>query len=66
MKALLILVLLSLGGCATLERHPVASSFAVAFIGGSIAASTHHDNRTPVADPVAHSGIPACFNGSCK
>ncbi len=66
MKSLLALALLLLGGCATIERHPLASSFAVAFVAGSIAASAHHDNRTSVAAPVSQIGAPNCANGACR
>ena len=66
MKALLALALLSLGGCATIQDHPVLTSVGVALVAGSIAASTHHDNRTSVAAPVSQIGAPSCASGSCK
>jgi len=45
MKTITLLALISMSGCATIQEHPYATSFAVAFIAGSIAASTQHDNR---------------------
>jgi hypothetical protein len=48
MKSLILSIsLLSLGGCATLERHPVFTAIGTAIIAGSIAASVqhHHDQR---------------------
>lgn len=64
-KILALLCALSLSGCATLERHPYATGFAVAIVAGSIAASTQHDNRV---SPHATSsiGTPSCVNGSCQ
>lgn len=38
-SAVLALSLLALGGCATLERHPVLTAVGTALIAGSIAAS---------------------------
>jgi hypothetical protein len=41
----ILIALLTLGGCATMQRHPVATGVVVALVAGSIAASTNHDNR---------------------
>ena len=57
MKKGLILVLLTLAGCQTLERHPVATWVVVGIAAGSIAASTSH--RSPNHD--VHTGDPYCY-----
>lgn len=60
---------LSLGGCATLERHPVLTAVGTAIIVGSIAASVqhHHDQQHQVTfNPNCADGVigsdrnPAC------
>ncbi len=66
LKTLSLLALLSLGGCATIQEHPVLTSVGVALVAGSIAASAHHDNRTSVAAPVSQIGAPSCANGACR
>ncbi len=69
MKLAALLTLLSLGGCATVQDHPYATSVAVALVAGSIAASVDHggDNRVSHVAP-AMSGIasPSCASGACK
>jgi hypothetical protein len=59
-------ILLLLCGCATLERHPVATGFAVALVAGSIAASQSHDYRTSAPHPMASIGTPSCTGGTCQ
>ena len=46
-RIITIAVALSLVGCATCERHPIACTAAVAFVAGSIAIAAEHDNRAP-------------------
>lgn len=48
---LILITLLALSGCATIQRHPVATGIVIAVVAGSIAASTQHDNRV---SPVEH------------
>jgi hypothetical protein len=58
---------MSLAGCETIQQHPVATSVAVAFVAGSIVASTHHDDQRGGAAPsMAHIGNPVCTGGSCQ
>jgi len=47
MKTLTVLCIM-LTGCATIQKHPVATGIAVAVIAGSIAASVHHHHSQPV------------------
>jgi hypothetical protein len=58
----LILALLALTGCATLERHPIATAVIVGIAAGSIAASDSHRTEQPRA------GItrPECSQGACQ
>lgn len=64
MKRLILLSIL-LSGCATIQEHPYATAFAVAFVAGSIAASTQHDYRqTPHA--MATVQPVNCASGSCQ
>ena len=63
MRALILSALL-LSGCATLERHPVLTTVGVAFVAGSIAASTHHRDGvrpTDIETPTVN-----CAQVSCK
>jgi hypothetical protein len=47
-RLMILSLFLSAGGCATFERHPVATGIAVAFIAGSIAASAEQrEGREP-------------------
>jgi hypothetical protein len=67
----LITLLLTVSGCATMERHPYATAFGMAFVAGSIAASSQHDNRVSHTDPIASPsmariGTPNCAGGSCQ
>jgi hypothetical protein len=65
MKSTVLLLAITLTGCATLERHPYATGFAVAIVAGSIAASVHHDDQR--GGPAASSiGTPLCAAGSCR
>ncbi len=50
--ALVLLALLALPGCATIERHPYATAFVSAVVVGSVAASVqhHHDQQHLEAD----------------
>lgn len=67
MKILALLAFLALPGCATIQNHPYATSFAVAFVAGSIAASTQHDNRvSPNAAARTSIGNPSCSTGACQ
>jgi hypothetical protein len=67
MRALALCTLLALSGCATIQDHPYATSFAVAFVAGSIAASQQHDNRvSPHAPGSASIQTPSCAGGSCQ
>lgn len=66
-KNLFVLAFLALAGCTTIQNHPYATSFAVAFVAGSIAASTQHDNRvSPHAPSIATIGTPSCSTGACQ
>jgi hypothetical protein len=68
-KILGLLAFLALSGCTTIQNHPYAASFAVAFVAGSIAASQHHDYRTSVVAPapgVATISTPNCSTGACQ
>jgi len=54
---------LTLAGCATLERHPIATAVIVGIAAGSIAASASHcsaPQHDVTTQPVN------CTNGSCK
>jgi hypothetical protein len=67
LKNLALLAFLSLSGCATIQNHPLATSFAVAFVAGSIAASQAHDNRvSPNVAARASIGTPNCTGGACQ
>jgi uncharacterized protein YceK len=67
LKILALLAFLSLSGCATIQNHPYATSFAVAIVAGSIAASTQHDNRVSPAHPTMSTiGSPNCAGGACQ
>jgi hypothetical protein len=68
LKILTLLAFLALPGCATIQNHPYATSFAVAFVAGSIAASTQHDNRVSPATRPAMSQVsaPNCAGGACQ
>jgi hypothetical protein len=66
-KILALLAFLALPGCATIQNHPYATSFAVAIVAGSIAASTQHDNRVSPAHPtVSTIGTPTCTGSTCQ
>lgn len=66
-KILALLAFLALPGCATLQNHPYATSFAVAIVAGSIAASTQHDNRVSPAHPTMSTiSTPNCASGACQ
>lgn len=55
MKRLIFLCFaLSLGGCATLERHPVWTAVGTAIIVGSIAASVQHHHDQHVFNSECH------------
>ena len=57
-RALALLALLALSGCATIERHPYATAVVTAVVAGSIAASVqhHHDQgRVELQQPPAMS-----------
>ena len=45
---------LALTGCATIERHPLITGAALAFVGTSIALSTNHRAPGSPPQPVAH------------
>lgn len=63
MKRILTLTaLLAFTGCATLERHPIATAVIVGLAAGSIAASDSH--RTQAHDVNSQPVI--CTAGSCK
>lgn len=50
-KVVALLAVALLTGCATMERHPVATWVTTAVLVGSIAASAHHDTpQAPGAD----------------
>jgi hypothetical protein len=66
MKTFTLLALLALSGCATMQEHPYATSFAVAFVAGSIAASQAHDNRVSHAPAMSQIGNPNCAGGACQ
>ncbi len=63
--ALLALVML-IAGCETIQQHPVATSVAVAFVAGSIVASTHHDDQRGASPSMSHIGNPVCNGGACQ
>jgi hypothetical protein len=68
-RAAIFALVLSLGGCATIQEHPYATSFAVAFVPGSIAASQRHDFReSAVAHPpgTATIGTRNRSTGACQ
>jgi hypothetical protein len=51
MKTIILVLCVILNGCATCERHPVACTAAVAFVGASIALSVsggHSDPTHPI------------------
>lgn len=65
MKTLTLLFLLALSGCATIQQHPYATSFAVAIVAGSVAASAHHDHQG--GGPLtANAAAPNCSTGACR
>lgn len=68
-RALALLALLALSGCATIQEHPYITATVVALAAGSIAASQHHDYRTSPAAAAAPGtatiGTPNCAAGSC-
>jgi uncharacterized protein YceK len=68
MKTLILLVLMALSGCATIQDHPYAASFAVALVAGSIIASTHHDDQrgAAISPEMAHIAAPSCAGGACR
>jgi hypothetical protein len=68
MRALALLALAAFSsGCATIQDHPYATSFAVAFVAGSIVASQQHDNRMSSHAPgTASIQTPSCVGGSCQ
>lgn len=66
LKILALLAFLGLPGCATIQNHPYATSFAVAFVAGSIAASTQHDNRVSPAHSMSQVSTPNCAGASCQ
>jgi hypothetical protein len=47
MKALTLIALITLSGCATCREHPIACTVGVAIIAGSIAATYQPDHRVP-------------------
>lgn len=48
MKALILLLALSLSGCSVIERHPVATGVVASVLVTSIALSSNHNReRTP-------------------
>lgn len=51
LTTLILAVLLTGTGCATLERHPVATAIGAGLIVGSIAASGHRAQGPDVATP---------------
>lgn len=61
MRALICIALATLSGCATLERHPIATAIGTGFLIGSIAASSHHTDHHDVATPSV-----SCANEACK
>jgi hypothetical protein len=61
-RCVFLCLFLQLTGCATLQRHPVATAVAVAIVAGSIAASTQHDNRD---SPTVASVHFRCSHGAC-
>jgi hypothetical protein len=65
-RCVFLCLFLQLVGCATLERHPYATSFAVALVAGSIAASGQHDNRVGHAPGTAGIGTPSCIGATCQ
>jgi hypothetical protein len=46
MKPLILVLFLSLTGCATIREHPVATGVVVAVVAGSIIACTQHHHET--------------------
>ncbi len=58
-RILSALILTAIAGCATLERHPVATWVAAGVIAGSIAASSSRHTDTS-ADPLCRAPL------SCK
>jgi hypothetical protein len=67
MKILALFAFLALPSCATIQNHPYVTSFAVAFVAGSIAASTQHDNRVSAHAPGSASiGSPNCPGATCQ
>ncbi len=69
-RVLVLLAILALPGCATIERHPYATAFVSAVVAGSIAASVqhHHDQHVDMRPPQAMSTVtgPSCAQGSCQ
>lgn len=59
MRALILSALL-LSGCATMERHPVATWVAAGIVAGSIAASTNHHTPNARGDDLCRGEL------SCK
>jgi uncharacterized protein YceK len=64
MKSLILVAIISLSGCATIQEHPYITGFGAALVAGSIMASTSHDNRT--TPEMRHIGNPNCANGACQ
>ncbi len=65
----LLAALLTQAGCSTLQEHPYATSFAVAFVAGSIVATENqrHGGQSALAAPaMAHTGTPSCVGNSCQ
>jgi hypothetical protein len=69
LRPLILALLASQAGCATIADHPYITATVVALAAGSIAASQHHDYRTSaVAAPpgTASIGTPNCNTGACQ
>jgi hypothetical protein len=62
---LMALLVLSLPGCATLERHPVLTAVGAAILAGSIAAVAQHHHDQMHDRQIAPGGSPQCRNGVC-
>lgn len=61
-----VAALVSLTGCATCPRHPVACTAAVAIIGTSVALSLRHHGSRQAPVPVTCENDPEAFPNGCS
>jgi hypothetical protein len=65
-RKLLVMTILLLTGCQTMQRHPVATGVVVSVLATSVALSANHGHGNRQGPDVSLPNAPNCSDGSCK